>query len=42
MTQLFAFEATHILEWLDAYLQDAKGKIKADGMTSKITDDDNL
>jgi hypothetical protein len=42
MIQLFVFEATHILEWLDAYLRDAKGKIKTEGMASKITDDDNL
>jgi hypothetical protein len=42
MIQLFAFEATHILEWLDVYLQDAKRKIKTGGMASRITDEDNL
>jgi len=42
MIRLFAFEATHILEWLDAYLQDARKNAKADGTASKITDDDNL
>jgi len=42
MIQLFAFEATHILEWLDAHLLDSKGKIQTGGAASKITDDDNL
>lgn len=42
MIQLFAFEATHILEWLNAHLQSANGKIKTGGTASKITDDDNL
>ena len=42
MILLFAFEPTHILEWLDAYLQDAREKRKKGGTASKITDDDNL